>query len=187
MQFPLAAVKISVLLFYKRIFPTPTFRIVIYVGLSVVSLWAVIFFLIVLLEIDPIAFPLTAVTLRYDSTAVGLAQVSSSFTLDIIVLCLPLRLISQLHMKRSRKVAVILIFWLGAFCAVAAIVRTVLLDQSIRSVVASTSYEHVCEFSRPVLGTWASDFGKNADTGVNIQRANRSSTFSWSWSQIAPF
>ena len=52
----------------------------------------------------------------------------------------------------KRKIAVAMIFWLGAFCAVAAIVRTVLLDQSIRSVVSSASYDHVGELNLETFG-----------------------------------
>ncbi|KUI65713.1 hypothetical protein VM1G_00061 [Cytospora mali] len=136
-QFPLSAVKIAVLLFYKRIFTTPSFRACVWVAIGTVSLWGILFFLVVLLEIDPVAFPLTEVTLRLNSTTIGLAQVASSFTLDIIVLCLPLPVISRLNMKSQRKIAVVMIFWLGAFCVVAAVVRTVLLDQVVRQVVSN--------------------------------------------------
>ncbi|KAK7733714.1 hypothetical protein SLS53_008181 [Cytospora paraplurivora] len=99
----------------------------------------------------PVAFPITTAKLRLDSTALGLAQVSSSFTLDLIVLCLPLPVISRLNMKAKRKTAIILIFWLGAFCVVAAIVRTVLLDQSIRQVVSSTDHDHVANQSKQYI------------------------------------
>lgn len=124
------------------------FKTVVWCAIGVVSVWAVVFFLLILLEIDPISFPLTAVALRYDSSALGLGQVASSFALDLVVLCLPLPLIYRLNMKPERKIAVALIFWMGAFCAVAAIVRTILLDQSIRSVVSSISYDHVCKTSQ---------------------------------------
>jgi hypothetical protein len=150
-QFPLAAVKISVLLFYKRVFPTPMFRTVVWFVIGIVSIWAVLFFLLVLLELDPVAFPLMTAGLRMDSSAIGLGQVASSFALDVLVLCLPLPVIFRLHMKWERKLAVALIFWLGAFCAVAAIVRTVLLDQSIREVVASVSYTKVASQSRQYI------------------------------------
>ncbi|KAL2020336.1 hypothetical protein VTK56DRAFT_8564 [Thermocarpiscus australiensis] len=150
-QFPLAAVKIAVLLFYKRLFPTPLFRTAVWCTVGAVGVWALLFFFLVLLEIDPISFPLTEAKLRFDTTALGLAQVASSFSLDIIVLCLPLPVISHLNMKTKRKVAVALIFWLGAFCCVAAIVRTVLLDQSIREVVGSNSYDHVANQSKQYI------------------------------------
>ncbi|KAI2472646.1 hypothetical protein F4781DRAFT_382479 [Annulohypoxylon bovei var. microspora] len=136
-QFPLAAVKIAVLLFYKRIFSTRIFKRCVWAAIGIVCIWCLIFFFLIVLEIDPIAFPLTAVRLRFDTTALGLGQVASSFTLDLIVLCFPLPLISRLNMKSERKIALVLIFWLGAFCAVAAVVRTVLLDQSIGAVVSS--------------------------------------------------
>jgi hypothetical protein len=45
---------------------------------------------------------------------VGLAQVGTSIALDVIVLTLPLPVIYRLNMKRTRKIAVALIFWLGA-------------------------------------------------------------------------
>lgn len=44
----------------------------------------------------------------------GLAQVGTSIVLDLLVLCLPLPIILSLHMPRNRKVAISLIFWLGA-------------------------------------------------------------------------
>lgn len=151
-QFPLAAVKIAVLLFYKRIFgAAPLFRAAVWAVIGLVSVWALLFFLLVLLELDPVAFPLMKAGLRLDSTAIGLGQVASSFTLDLLVLCLPIPAITRLHMKKQRKLAVVFIFWLGAFCVVAAIVRTVLLDESIRSVVSSASYSHVSNQSKQYI------------------------------------
>jgi hypothetical protein len=141
----LAAVKIAVLLFYKRVFTTPIFKAAVWFTIGLVSIWAWLFFFLILFEIDPISFPLTMVKLRFDTAALGLGQAASSFALDVLVLCLPLPVIFKLNMKWERKVAVALIFWLGAFCAVAAIVRTVLLDVSIRKVVSSAGYSQVCK------------------------------------------
>jgi hypothetical protein len=45
---------------------------------------------------------------------VGLAQVGSSIALDVIVLVLPIPVIYRLNMQPSRKIMVMLIFWLGA-------------------------------------------------------------------------
>ncbi|KAK9772826.1 putative Integral membrane protein [Seiridium cardinale] len=150
-QWPLAAVKIGVLLFYKRIFTTPIFRTVVWCAIALIATWGIVFFILVLIQIDPVAFPLTQVSLRFNDTAFGLAQVATSFTLDIIVLCLPLPVISRLNMKRQRKLAIILIFWLGAFCAVAAIVRTVLLNDSIREVISSSAYQRVSNQSKQYI------------------------------------
>ena len=135
------------LLFYKRIFTTPLFRTIVWCAIGLISTWAIVFFVLVLIQIDPVAFPLMKVSLRFDDAAFGLAQVATSFTLDLLVLCLPLPVIFRLNMKRQRKWAVAMIFWLGSFCAVAAIVRTVLLNESIREVLTSSAYARVCKYT----------------------------------------
>lgn len=53
------------------------------------------------------------VTLRYDSTALGLAQVATSIALDVLVLCMPIPILFRLRMEPKRKWAVFFIFWLG--------------------------------------------------------------------------
>ncbi|KAK0631017.1 hypothetical protein B0T17DRAFT_462298, partial [Bombardia bombarda] len=139
-QFPLATVKISILLFYKRIFASSKpFRVAVWIAIGVVTVWCWLFFGLVLTQVDPISASWTGGRLRYDSVTLGLAQVGSSIALDFVVLCFPLPVISRLHMAAKRKLAVSLIFWLGAFCCVAAIVRTVLLNESVRAVVQNQS------------------------------------------------
>ncbi|KAI1373813.1 hypothetical protein F4677DRAFT_428336 [Hypoxylon crocopeplum] len=136
-QFPLSTVKISILLFYRRIFVSRPFRIAVWIAIGVVAIWGLLFFFLVLTQVDPIEDSWKGGRLRYDSTALGLAQVGTSIALDFVVLCFPLPVISRLHMASKRKIAVSLIFWLGAFCCVAAVVRLVFLDQSVRAVVES--------------------------------------------------
>lgn len=139
-QPPLSAVKISILLFYKRIFTTPKFKAAVWFMIPLVSAWGVIFFVLVLIQGDPISATWTGRgRLRFNSTALGLAQVGSSIVLDVIVLCFPLPVISGLHLRTRRKVAIAMIFWLGAFCCVAAIVRLILINQSVRAVINSQS------------------------------------------------
>jgi hypothetical protein len=43
LQPSVAAVKISILLFYKRVFPIPSFRIACWVMISAVSIWCIVF------------------------------------------------------------------------------------------------------------------------------------------------
>ncbi|PYI10679.1 hypothetical protein BO78DRAFT_414316 [Aspergillus sclerotiicarbonarius CBS 121057] len=115
LQGGLCAVKISILLFYKRIF-------------------------LVLLEGDPISASWTEEGhFRFDTVAVGLAQSGTSIALDIAVLMLPLPVLWSLHMRPQKKLGVLLIFWLGAFCCVAAIVRLVLLHASLSKVATDPS------------------------------------------------
>ncbi|KAI2628671.1 hypothetical protein GGR54DRAFT_356489 [Hypoxylon sp. NC1633] len=134
-QLPLTAVKIAILLFYKRIFPTRIFAICTWVAIAVVSVWGVAFFFLVLFQISPVSLELIdKVHLTYDSTALGLAQVATSIALDVVVLCFPLPVIYNLHMNRKRKWLIFLVFWLGAFCVVAAIVRLILLEDTLNEI-----------------------------------------------------
>jgi hypothetical protein len=84
--------------------------------------------------------------LRFDSAKLGLAQVGSSIALDVMVLCFPLPVISRLQLQTKKKWAVGVIFWLGSFCVLAAIVRMILLNQSIHMVLDSVSFSQVCTY-----------------------------------------
>lgn len=53
-------------------------------------------------------------TFRFDTVALGLAQVGTSIALDFVVLLFPLPVIWTLHMPPRRKIAIGMIFWLGA-------------------------------------------------------------------------
>ncbi|KAL4935322.1 hypothetical protein BDV06DRAFT_234429 [Aspergillus oleicola] len=116
LQVSLSVVKISILFLSKRIF-------------------------LVLFEGEPISASWTGVgRFRYDTVAIGVSQVGTSIALDFAVLMFPLPVIWGLHMPTRKKIAVALVFWLGALqvnnspCCVAAIVRLVLLRSSLSKV-----------------------------------------------------
>ncbi|KAI1418753.1 hypothetical protein F5Y12DRAFT_781319 [Xylaria sp. FL1777] len=138
-QVPLATVKISILLFYSRIFPGRKFRTCVWIAITTVTLWAIIFVILVITQVDPVSqsFKLPGGRLIYNAAALGLAQVGTSIALDILVLLFPVPMIYRLKMAPWKKLSVALIFWLGAFCVVAATTRLVLLDQSIQAVLES--------------------------------------------------
>lgn len=52
--------------------------------------------------------------MRYDMTALGLAQSGSSIALDIIVLCFPLPIVLRMLLSPRKKFMVFFMFWLGA-------------------------------------------------------------------------
>lgn len=54
-----------------------------------------------------------------DSIKISLSQAGTSIGLDFLVLCFPIPVISRLHMETKRKVAVMMIFWLGGLSALA--------------------------------------------------------------------
>ncbi|KAI8949234.1 hypothetical protein F4801DRAFT_553894 [Xylaria longipes] len=141
-QLPLAAVKISILLFYQRVFPTAVFKFCNWIAIIIVSIWAILFFFLTLFQKRYYSDLLNGTgKWLLDSSSVGLAQVSSSIALDILVLTFPLPVIYRLNMARSRKIAVALMFWLGAFCVVTAILRLFYLNKSIREI--SKDHDHL--------------------------------------------
>ncbi|KAJ8133035.1 hypothetical protein O1611_g588 [Lasiodiplodia mahajangana] len=138
-QVPLSTVKISILLFYNRIFQSRKFQACVWVAIGVVSVWGVVFLVFVITQVDPISQSWTGGRLRYDSSALGLAQIGTSVGLDLVVLAFPLPMIYRLQMAPLRKLSISLIFWLGAFCVIAAVLRLVFLEQSIHAVIQSQS------------------------------------------------
>lgn len=57
-----------------------------------------------------------------------------SIGFDVIVLLMPLSVIRTLRMPFQRKFVVMLIFWLGTLCCIAAVMRFVFLYQAIYSL-----------------------------------------------------
>ncbi|KAF2114226.1 hypothetical protein BDV96DRAFT_661507, partial [Lophiotrema nucula] len=134
---PLTTVKLSVLLFYKRIFQVSRIRVAIWIGILIVSCWGIVFFLLVLLQMDPISSIWGAHPgrLRYDVAKVGPAVAGSSIGLDLAVLSFPIPLILRLHMSTKQKLGVVLMFLFGSFAVVAATARLVLLIKSMQQIV----------------------------------------------------
>ncbi|KAK8109442.1 hypothetical protein PG999_007579 [Apiospora kogelbergensis] len=128
--------EIAILLFFKRLFPTPKFRIAVWIAIGVITGFGILFLLLFLLLADPISHNWTSNgRYRYDPTAVGEAQVATSIALDVVVLLFPIPIVAKLHMSLQRRLIISFIFWLGAFCCVAAIVRVILLHVTLRQVV----------------------------------------------------
>lgn len=145
-QLPLGAVKISILLFYKRIFSIgcSKFALAVWVAIAFIGAWVWLFFLLVIFQLNPVSGAWTGIgRLRFDSAALGLGQVGTSIGLDLLVLCFPLPVIHKLQLSTRKKWAVGMIFWLGAFCVVMAIVRLILLNESIQTVVDATGFNTV--------------------------------------------
>ncbi|KAI3396244.1 hypothetical protein diail_12388 [Diaporthe ilicicola] len=125
----LCCVKISILMFYLRVFSTKAygrFRIWVYVGIAYTLIWGVVTWSVNLTTCTPIAF-------FYDRTIKGGVcrnQVISgtiaavlSLVGDIYVLALPLPALWQLKINTRKKIAVVGIFLLGSFGCVASVIR----------------------------------------------------------------
>ncbi|KAF2649032.1 hypothetical protein K491DRAFT_708384 [Lophiostoma macrostomum CBS 122681] len=138
-QFPLATVKIGILLFYMRIFSTPRFKLWAWIAIVVTACWGIVLFFLGLVLADPIdaAWNPTRGHLRFNPGTFSIAQTSTSLALDVFVLCFPVPKIMRLHLDLKRKISIVMIFWLGSFCAIAAIVRLALIQQSTSKVLKS--------------------------------------------------
>ncbi|KAF2439686.1 hypothetical protein P171DRAFT_524784 [Karstenula rhodostoma CBS 690.94] len=123
----LAIVKVSILLFYKRVFATKGFFLAANIMICVTLAWFTGSIFALLFSYYPIS---THWSLRPDPAAKKIdfqaflvTHASLDLVLDIAILCLPIPAITTLQMEIRRKIALIAIFWLGAFCAVAEAVR----------------------------------------------------------------
>ncbi|CAI6331419.1 unnamed protein product [Periconia digitata] len=150
----LAVVKISFLLFYKRIFVTPNFIIVCWFSIACVSCWGIITSVLYIVQADPISSAWTGFgTFRYDPVALSKACVAGSLALDITILLLPTGKIMRLQMSPRKKMTVALIFALGGFCCIAAAVRLSLVFEAIAESVASkeNGFVGIARTSRVVI------------------------------------
>ncbi|KUJ07234.1 uncharacterized protein LY89DRAFT_743236 [Mollisia scopiformis] len=120
----LALVKISVLLFYRRLFSVTRFPIIANVVIGIIIAWFIAFFLVMLFAGDPISDSWTHLGHpRYNVAAMLVASSYTDIIIDIAVLALPIPLIKGLHLDTKRKLSVVGIFSLGLFCVVASSVR----------------------------------------------------------------
>ncbi|OAK94255.1 hypothetical protein IQ06DRAFT_234874 [Phaeosphaeriaceae sp. SRC1lsM3a] len=114
MHFIYGIIKISVILFYKRIFSIRSFVIaantVLFCARGVSSFWNA-----------PIDSKGEEFVLDLGSLIVAYAIID--IVLDVGILALPLPVIGRLHMNRTKRWAVAGVFLLGAFCLVCSIVR----------------------------------------------------------------
>ncbi|KAK1138445.1 hypothetical protein N8T08_002501 [Aspergillus melleus] len=135
----LVLVKTSLLLFYRRIFVTPAFRLATQV-----------------LAADPITAvwnPMATNPLRYDYNTYSIAFAAMSMIFDVIVLCFPIPVIYKLQMSTVQKFQVLGIFWLGIFCCISSAIRFYYIYSDIRRSVASMGADRYT--SSATATTWA--------------------------------
>lgn len=113
----LGCIKISILVFYMRIFTTKTFKIAAWANIIFTLLWAIIGWCINLTVCHPVSF-------FYDRTTpggyCGSQQISGAVNGglgvlgDVLILGLPVLMIRKLQLNSRKKIAVGAIFMLGA-------------------------------------------------------------------------
>ncbi|KAL3470903.1 PTH11-like integral membrane protein [Aspergillus californicus] len=135
--------KISILFQYLRIFPSYRFRIICYIVMGVVILyssWAIVSGFV---NCVPVAkfwdreIPGTCLSFE----GVWFFNASMNIATDITLLVLPMPLISQLHLPRMQKLALLAVFALGGLVVITSILRLSSLHTLARST--DTSYNNV--------------------------------------------
>ncbi|KAI1465651.1 uncharacterized protein F4812DRAFT_105310 [Daldinia caldariorum] len=140
----LTLVKISILLFYTRIFATRKFRLAVHIFVGILIAWCIAVCICQLLAANPIQDawnPLAINPLRFNYNDFSLAFAGMSVVFDVLVLCFPIPLIRKLQMTTARKAQVLAIFWLGIFCCVASAIRFYYLEEEISATVVSTGQD----------------------------------------------
>jgi hypothetical protein len=124
----LPMVKISMLLFYLRIFPQRWFRISCFVTMGACGCYAIAFLLVSVWQCRPISFAWTnwhgeTTGVCNDINAQGWTSAAINVVLDFIVLGLPLPVIAKLQLNKRKKALFSLMFCVGFLVTIISILR----------------------------------------------------------------
>ena len=109
-------IKASILFFYQRVFPTPNFVLITRIIGGFVVAWWVVVVIIQVFSCNPIhgfwdtSTPSTCVNPAHFYIAVAVPNILT----DIIMLCLPVRMVWRLQTSPVQKIALSLTFLTGA-------------------------------------------------------------------------
>lgn len=120
----LALIKISILLFYLRVFPNRTIRTLVYVLIFLNIGYAAAFSIALIFQCNPVRgaweawdgqHPATCL----DTNTMGFAAAGANIVLDVATLTLPLHDVTKLRMGLRKKIQVLAMFAVGflyVFC-----------------------------------------------------------------------
>ncbi|EMD95655.1 hypothetical protein COCC4DRAFT_18574 [Bipolaris maydis ATCC 48331] len=124
----LAALKLSQLALYHRVFVLQL-RIAVYIVGGIVVAWAIIFNFVFLFLCDPISQQWTVERVGHclDQMLLLKFLILTNMITDLMIVVLPIRAIWQLQMRKTEKFAVLACFGLGLACVFIGIARFVLI------------------------------------------------------------
>jgi hypothetical protein len=124
----LAALKLSQLALYYRVFALEL-RIPVYIVGSIVVAWAIIFNFVFLFLCNPISQQWTVQRVGHCMDQILLLKmlILTNMITDLMIVVLPIRSVWRLQMRRTEKLAVLACFGLGLACVVISIARFILM------------------------------------------------------------
>jgi hypothetical protein len=111
----MALTKISILLFYLRIFPNKTFRRLVYGALALCVSYMLGFIPAIIFQCTPIPLAWKHWDGEHHGKCINLnlegwISAASNIIFDIIIICLPLHELSKLALNRRKKAGIMLMF-----------------------------------------------------------------------------
>ncbi|KAL7782516.1 hypothetical protein V8C37DRAFT_397865 [Trichoderma ceciliae] len=131
--------KLSLILFYYRLFHVSTFRKVLWVVLFLVVGWWVAILVVAIVQCQPYSYfwnqyvDPTATGRCINISAFFIGNGAASVATDFIILLTPIPMVWNLQMPTMQRLSVLGIFFLGGFVCVAGVVRIYFLLQMFKS------------------------------------------------------
>lgn len=128
--------KISVLLFYKRIFIDPLFRTVVWYFIGFCVAWTIAFGFSVTFSCVPVTYEWDPTVKPYCIDQILLYRIAliTDVIIDALILSLPVPNIWKLQMRTGQKFVIIGLFLLGGFTTVTGIIRLHFLNYANASL-----------------------------------------------------
>ncbi|RYP70638.1 hypothetical protein DL771_005351 [Monosporascus sp. 5C6A] len=135
----LCIIKLSVLLFYRRIFTIGTFRLVNNALIGVTIAWGIAFTVTTAFQCAPVSSIWDEIEVGFSTACVQVRPYYFSFAisdiiLDVLIYVLPIPHLWQLHMPMREKLAVVGIFLLGSIVIAISITRAIVFKWVISFV-----------------------------------------------------
>ncbi|RYP23002.1 hypothetical protein DL767_008927 [Monosporascus sp. MG133] len=151
-------VKLSVLLFYRRIFAVGPFRLVNNACIGITLLWGLAFTFVTAFQCIPVSTIWNELELGYGSACVKVhpfyfSIAISDLILDVLIYVLPIPHLWKLHLPGKEKLAVVAIFLLGSIVIAIGITRAIIFHWVISFTEAQplAYFSNVTQFAAGTL------------------------------------
>ncbi|ERF72506.1 hypothetical protein EPUS_09033 [Endocarpon pusillum Z07020] len=153
----ISATKISILLFYREIFPGPRFAIATNIVAAFVIAWGVACILVAIFSCNPVNgfWDLTIPSKCIETRMFFIGNSVPNIIMDVVILTLPMNKIWHLQMQFKQKLIVSGLFLLGGFVCISSGIRLLFLqDMDVRNLTWSyvgTAFWSVVEVNVAVM------------------------------------